>query len=74
MYNYSNSEKPKVQAKKRFKHLQTTIESSFTEFMNDKKQNTIPGCIYKYSKTIVSEFTNDFMLTLKEKLSLEKKR
>lgn len=50
------------------------IESSFTEFMIDKRQNTIPGCIYKYPNTIVSEFTNDSMLTLKGKLSLEKKR
>ena len=46
-------------------------ELSFTEFMNDKKQNTITGCIYKHPKT--SEFANNFMLTLLGKLSLEKK-
>ena len=39
--------------------------------MNDKKQNTITGFIYKHPKT--SEFANNFMLTLLGKISLEKK-
>ena len=50
------------------------IESAFIEVINYKRLNTIVGCIYKHPKTTVSEFENDFMLWLLEKLSLEKKR
>lgn len=38
------------------------IESAFIEVINDKRLNTIIGCIYKHPKKIVNEFTNEFML------------
>lgn len=37
-------------------------ESAFIEVINDKRLNTIIGCIYKHLKKIVNEFTNEFML------------
>ena len=49
------------------------IELTFIEVINDKRLNTIIGCIYKHPKTTVNEFTNDFMVPPLEKLSLEKK-
>ena len=50
------------------------IESTFIEAINDKRLYTVVGCIYKHPKTTVNKFTNDFMLLLLEKISLEKKR
>ena len=49
------------------------IESTYIKVINDKRLNTISACIYKHQKTTAGEFTNDFMLSLLEKLSLEKK-
>ena len=46
------------------------IESTFTEVINDKRLNTIIGCICKHPKTTVNEF-NYFMLL--KKLSLKEK-
>ena len=37
-------------------------ESAFIEVINDKRLNTVIGCIYKHQKKIVNEFTNEFML------------
>ena len=37
------------------------------------KKNKIIGCIYKLLNVPVTEFTNDYMCLLLEKLSLEKK-
>lgn len=37
-------------------------ESAFIEVINDKRLNTVIGCIYKHPKQIVNEFTNEFML------------
>ena len=50
------------------------IESTYINVINDKRLTTISACIYKHQKTTAGEFTNDFMLSLLEKLSLEKKR
>ena len=67
-------QKPKVYAKERFKYLKTKSNwISIYWSLNDKRLNTIIGCIYKHPKATVNEFTNDFMLPLLEKLSLEKK-
>ena len=49
------------------------IESSFIEVIEPKKKNTTVGCIYKHPNVSVGEFTNDFLETLVEKLSFEKK-
>ena len=49
------------------------IESMFIEVINDKRLNTIIGCIYKHPKTTVNEFTNDFMILLLGKLSLKQR-
>ena len=49
------------------------IESTFIEAINDKRLYPVVGCIYKHPKTTVNKFTNDFMLLLLEKISLEKK-
>ena len=49
------------------------IESTFIEIIEAKSKSKIIGCIYKHLKTCVSEFTNDFINLLLEKLATEKK-
>ena len=50
------------------------IESTFLEIIEpNNKKNKIIGCIYKHPIVPVTEFTNDYMGPLLEKLSREKK-
>ena len=50
------------------------IESTFHEIIEpNNKRNKIVGCIYKHPIVPVTEFTNDYMGPLLEKLSREKK-
>ena len=49
------------------------IESTFIEIIESKLKNKIFGCIYKHPKVPVSEFANDFLSPLLEKLNQEKK-
>ena len=49
-------------------------ESTFLEIVEpNNKKNEIIGCIYKHSIVPVSKFTNDYIGSLLEKLSHEKK-
>ena len=48
------------------------LRQGIIEVINDKRWNTIIECIYKHPKTIVSEFTIDFMLPRLDNLSPEK--
>ena len=50
------------------------IESKFIEIIDAKSKNKMTGCIYKHRKVCVSEFTNDFINPLLEKLAIEKKK
>ena len=43
-------------------YKQKAIESTFIEVVNDKRLNTIIGCVYKHQKTTVYEFKIDFIL------------
>ena len=49
------------------------IESTFLGFIEPNLKNKIVGCIYKHLNVHVTEFTNDYMGPLLEKLSCEKK-
>ena len=49
------------------------LESIFIEIINKKGKNQIIGCIYKHPKMLVSEFCEDFLNDLTEKLSKENK-
>ena len=50
------------------------IESTFLEIMEpNNKKNKIFGCMYKHPIASVTEFTNDYIGPLPEKLSHEKK-
>ena len=49
------------------------IESTFTEFFNNNNSNTVTGCIYKPPKVPVTEFMEDYLVPLLEKLAKEKK-
>ena len=49
------------------------LESIFIEIINKKGKNQIAGCIYKHPKMLISEFCEDFLNNLTEKLSEENK-
>ena len=49
------------------------IESTFLEMVEPNLKNKNVGCIYKYPNVPSTEFTNDYMGLLLEKLSREKK-
>ena len=49
------------------------IESTFPETVETNLENKIVGCIYKHPNVPITEFTNDYMSLLLEKLSCEKK-
>ena len=50
------------------------IESTFLKTIEpNNKKNKITGCIYKHPIVPVTEFTNDYVAPLLEKLSREKK-
>ena len=49
------------------------IESTFIEILNKKQKNMIIGCVYKHPKHEVSDFTNNFITPLLDKLSNENK-
>ena len=49
------------------------IESTFIELFNNNNSNMVIGCIYKHPKVSVSEFTEDYLVPLLEKLAKEKK-
>ena len=50
------------------------VESTFLEISELNKKDKIIGCIYKHPIVHVTEFTNDYMSPLLEKLSHEKKK
>ena len=47
------------------------LESIFIEIINKKGKNQIIGCIYKHPKMLISEFCEDVLNDLTEKLSKE---
>ena len=49
------------------------VESTFIEILNKKQKNMTIGCVYKHSKHEVSDFTNNFITPLLDKLSNENK-
>ena len=49
------------------------VESTFIEILNKKQKNMIIGCVYKHPKHEVSDFTNNFITPLLDKLSHENK-
>ena len=49
------------------------IESTFPEIIEPNLKNKIVGCIYKHPNKPITEFTNDYVGPLLEKLSCEKK-
>ena len=48
------------------------IKSTFIELVNNNNSNTVLGCIYKHSKVSVTEFMEDYLVPLLEKLPKEK--
>ena len=48
------------------------IESTFIELVNNNNWNTVLGCIYKHPKVSVTEFMEDYLVPLLEKLAKEK--
>ena len=49
-------------------------ESKFIGVIESKAKNKIFGCIYKNPQVPVSEFANDFLSPLLEKLNQEKRK
>ena len=49
------------------------VESTFIEILNKKQKNMIIGCVYKHPKHGVSDFTNNYITPLLDKLSNENK-
>ena len=49
------------------------VESTFIEVLNKKQKNMIIGCVYKHPKYEVSDFINNYITSLLDKLSTEKK-
>ena len=45
------------------------VESTFIEILNKKQKNMIIGCAYKHPKNEVSDFMNNFITSLLDKLS-----
>ena len=54
-------------------HKEREKESTFLEIIERNKKNKIIGCIYKHKNVPITEFKNDCMRPLLEKLSREKK-
>ena len=50
------------------------VESTFIEILNKKQKNMIIGCVYKLLKHEVSDFTNNFITPLLDKLSNENRK
>ena len=49
------------------------LESTFIEIVNPKRSNIIVGCLYRHPSMILSEFNDDFLAPLLEKLLRENK-
>ena len=49
------------------------VESTFIGLLNKKQKNKMIGCVYNYPKHEVSDFTNNFITALLDKLSNENK-
>ena len=49
------------------------MESTFIEIIEAKSKNKIIDCIYKHPEVYVSEFTNNFVNPLLDRLATEKK-
>ena len=49
------------------------IESAFIKILNKNQKNMIIGCVYKDPKHEVSDFMNNYIASLLDKLSNEKK-
>ena len=49
------------------------VESTFIEILNKKQKHMIIGCVYKLSKHEVSDFPNNYITPLLDKLSNENK-
>ena len=49
------------------------VESNFIEILNTKQKNMIIECVYKYPKHEFSDFTNNVITPLLDKLSNENK-
>ena len=47
------------------------VESTFIEILNKKQKNMIIGCVYNHPKHRVSDFTNNYITPLLDKLSNE---
>ena len=54
-------------------YRKSLVESTFIELMNTKQKNMIIGCIYKYPKQRTHDFNENYILSLMDKLSREKK-
>ena len=50
------------------------IESTLVEIMNKNEKNMMAGCIYKHPKQTMSDFLNNHLLSVLEKLSHENKQ
>ena len=48
------------------------IESTFRELFNNNTSNTVIGCIYKHPKVPVTEFMQNYLVPLLEKLAKDK--
>ena len=54
-------------------HRKSLVESTLIELMNTKQKNMIIGCIYKHPKQRTHDFNENYILSLMDKLSREKK-
>ena len=54
-------------------YSKSLIESNFIEIMNTKQKNVIIGCIYQCLKYGTHDFNGNYILSLMDKLSREKK-
>ena len=50
------------------------LESTFLEIIDQSTKNVFVGCIYRHSCTDLSEFNNDYLNSLSEKLQREKNK
>ena len=49
------------------------VESTFIEILNKNQKNMIIGCVSKHPKHGVTDFTNNYITSLLDKLSNENK-
>ena len=54
-------------------HRKSLVESTFIELMNTKQKNMIIGCICKHPKQRTHDLNENYILSLMDKLSREKK-